>query len=441
MTLTNSNLRRVLRVRPGAIVSWLACVVIALGLSDPSLAASSGADVTVHDLYGSQHWGSEGTTHAYSVGTIACSQGTEPVSWCDDVNDGCLPGSTVTDHPVIGQNLYRLKDGRFEQIGMSWLKHGFSAVAVSSPGCGDGTCTQSFSERDHLEVGCTDAYSATRNGFQPLGKRSSVNPTTGEHPERPSSGGNGIDERLQVEQSDIEPGLNPGARYWVEGHYVAPDDAADGNAFNNTSYREVSFDAGTLELILIGSTQRQESAIRAWQSVDPDVEIVEVDLPNHFPAERFHAARRVSGSPGDWHYEYVIHNLNSDRGAGWFEIRFPGNANVSGAGFRDIDHHSGEIYDTSDWSIDIDFDQGSVRWSTATYAIDPDANALRWGTLYSFWFDSDQPLEGAIHTLGLFKPGTPMQVDEVTVPFPDAAFVFSDGFEWGDLSEWSSTSN
>lgn len=433
MTLSNSLQ---LTVASLLAVGWLT-----LDLPVASLAASGGADVTVHELNGTRHWGSEGTTHAYSIGTVACSQGTEPVNWCDDDNNGCLPDATVADHPVIGQNLYRLTNGRFEQIGMSWLKHGFSAVAVSSPGCGDGTCSQSVGERDHLEVGCTDAYSAAFNGNQPLGKRSSVNPTTGEHPVRPSSGGDGIDERLQVEEGDIDPSLNPGARYWVEGHYVAPDDADDGNALNNASYREVSFEIGTLELILIGSTQRRESAIAAWESVDPQVELVSVDLINHDPAERFHAARRVSGAAGDWHYEYVIHNLNSDRGARRFEIRFPGTVSVTAAGFRDVDYHSGEVYDTSDWSIDVDLAQGTVEWYTDPYAVDEHANALRWGTMYSFWFDADQPLEGVVHTLELFKPGAPSQVDQVVIPFPDATFVFSDGFEGGNLSQWSSSRN
>lgn len=420
-------------------VVTLLLVAASLAVVPPatSRAGSTGPDVTVHELSGTQHWGSEDDIHAYSIGTVACSQGTEPVNWCDSRNDGCLPGATVEDHPVIGQNLYRLKNGRFEQIGMSWLKHGFAAIPVGLDGCGDGTCTQLPSENDFLDVGCTDAYNALQNGNRPLGPRSSVNPATGEHPERPSSGSSGtIDERLQVEEGDIDPSLNQGARYWVEGHYVAQDDSRADNALNNTSHREVTFDPGTLDLILIGTTQRQSPAIAAWQAVDPNVELVPVDLPDHQPAERFHAARRISGQVGEWHNEYVIHNLNSDRAARAFEIRFPGSVSITSAGFRDVDHHSGEPYDTSDWAIEIEGARGLIRWSTDTYDVDEDANALRWGSMFSFWFDADEPLDGVVHTLDLFKPGTPQQVNQIAIPFLAPALIFSDGFESGNMSGW-----
>ena len=415
-------------------------MLLLLGLAGPGHAGGTGADVIVQELNGTQHWGSEGSIHAYSIGTVACSQGTEPLNWCDPNNTGCLPGATTTDHPVIGQNLYRLKDGRFEQIGMSWLKHGFAAVAPQSQntGCGDGVCDQPLSERDYLDVGCTDTYSATRNGLQPLGPRSSVNPTTGEHPLRPGFGGSGIDERLQVEQGDIDPNLNPGARYWVEGHYVAPDDAQDGNALNNTSHREVTFQAGTLELVLVGSTQREASAIAAWPAADPSVELVEIDLPCHQPAQRFHGARRISGQAGNWHHEYVLHNLNSDRSARAFEIRFPGAVSITNAGFRDVDHHSGEPYSTDDWTLEIDGPQGLVRWYTDSFDVDEDANALRWGTMYSFWFDSDEPLDGVTYTLELFKPGIPSRVE---IDFVQTTSLFCDNFESNDMTGWAGNTN
>ena len=38
--------------------------------------------------------------------------------------------------------------------------------------------------------------------------------------------GNSIFKRLQVLNTDLDPALNPGAQYFVEGQYVTKDDAA-----------------------------------------------------------------------------------------------------------------------------------------------------------------------------------------------------------------------
>ena len=59
-----------------------------------------------------------------------------------------------------------------------------------------------------------------------------------------------------------------------------------------------------------------------------------------------------------------------------------------------------------------------VTWSSPqTFPENANTNALRWGTMYNFWFVADvQPAEGEV-TLGLFRPGTPEVVSAmVSVP-------------------------
>ena len=45
-------------------------------------------------------------------------------------------------------------------------------------------------------------------------------------------------------------------------------------------------------------------------------------------------------------------------------------------------------------------------------------NALMWGTLYNFRFDSNIPPRTANATLGLFKPGTPSSIPVAAIPTP-----------------------
>ena len=147
-------------------------------------------------------------------------------------------------------------------------------------------------------------------------------------------------------------------------------------------------------------------------------------------------ARRVTetmrGGGLQYHYEYAVYNMNSDTSADGFVIDFPGVADFENVGFNDIDHHSGEPYDTSDWDIDANELTGTITWSAVD--VGANSNALRWGTLFSFWFDSDLPPDVMSHRLDLFK------IDEMLdVPFagaPEERPLFSDGFESGDTSAW-----
>lgn len=413
----------------------------ALDANKGSMGITTGPDVTIIHLSGIQNYGADGTIRGYAVGTDSCNIGSEPLNWCDD--NGCVSTVGGTEkHPVIAQNLYRLRDGRFEQIGMSWLKHGFLSTNSFDPDCvgNDGSdnptsCVSPPFGSDQLGVGCTDFYSAGLNGGRPMGRRSEVNATTGLFPFPPTGGGatGNSGQRMRVEEADLS---GAGDRFWVEGHYIADNDALGKNGLNNASYREVTVSTGSFNLTESGPTVRERAAIYAWQEADPSVEIVNVDIEAAV-TERFHAARRVtSAGGGTVRYEIAIHNMNSDRGARSFTVDFGGVTNITNVGFHDVDHHSGEPFDVADWTPTVDGAAGTITWSTDTFAADPNANALRWGTMFTFWFDADRGPEDASQTLGLFKDGSPTELD---VPFSNVGLpiIFGDNFETGDTTNWS----
>lgn len=404
---------------------WRHAAVALLWLVSTAAGAQVGPDVTVFTLSDITNYGASNGIRGYAVGTVSCNIGTKPLNWCDNPG-GCGQNTTSADHPVIAQNIYRIKDGRFEQIGASWLKHGFVSVNSSQAGCGTGTCQQPPLGGNQLGVGCTDPYGSSLNGSRPLGRRSEVNATTGVFP-HPIGGGGATAEvwnqRMAVAEADLNPALNAGARYLVEGHYVAPDDAVAGNGLNNASYREVTISGANFNLNLTGTTVRQRAAIQGWKDIDPSVELAFVDVPG-VTAQRFHVARKViEVTPGSlWRYEYAVHNLNSDRSADRFSISFANATIFTGVGFRDVNAHSNEPYDTADWPAATSGTQ--IQWEAPAFATPANANAIRWGTMYSFWFEANQPpSQVAGHTIRLFKTGSP----------PDVQFnfveLFTDGFE------------
>ena len=58
---------------------------------------------------------------------------------------------------------------------------------------------------------------------------------------------------------------------------------------------------------------------------------------------------------------------------------------------------------------------GSITWSTSSHETDPFANALRWSTLYNFWFEANVGPDASTVTVGLFKPGFPDSVTGNTI--------------------------
>jgi len=342
---------------------------------------------------------------AIAVGTRSCNLGTAPLSWD--------PFSTL--HPVIRSGMFRLKNDRFEQIGTSWVKHGFFATNETLGTC-QSSCLLDVGGYE-LNPGCTDAYEAVLNaGWSEIGPASAVNAFTGTNP-GPGTGYPGVspvDARLQIHYSDLDPSLNAGALYFVDGHYVTADDAAAGNADNNVSYRQalVSYNAAqdTYNVTVTNTTVDQEPAINAWQSADPQVQISKARVPGE--GLFLVAARATNIGATFWHYEYAIENINSDRSGGSFTIPLPPQAVVQNIGFHDVDYHSGEPYSRADWTVSLA--NNEITWSTVPYAQNQNANALRWSTLYNFRFDVNVAPDATTAILGLFKPGLPATVNVQT---------------------------
>ena len=416
---------------------------VTVSVAEPPPPPSIGPDVIVGAVPSVNHWGSVGTIHSYSIATTSCNIGDSDLLWISSTNE----------HPVIAQNMFRLKDGRLEQIGQSWLKHAF--LAINNGICG--LCNGHLGSV--LGVGCSDPYGAGLNGSQSLlGPKSEVNAATGLFPYPYVIGwqqtGNTIYKRLQVQEADL---ANAGALYFVEGHYVTADDATWGNQNNNASYRRITIDGGTLNASVAGSTERTVPAIQAWQdhglgvnTPDPDVTIVPIDVPGDGRFILGYKATDLGG--GIWHYEYALQNLNSDRSGQSFSVPIPACVTVTNEGFHDVFYHSGEPYDGTDWPVTVG--GGEVSWSTDDFTSDPNANALRWGTMYNYRFDADSPPTPVTVEIGLFKTGVPALVTagavgpDVRTLSPDITGPLSvpdgcvDAFDLGAmLAAWCSAVN
>jgi hypothetical protein len=389
------------------LVHLLSSLGLALSAGGSALAQSSGPDVIVGDIPNTCHYTPTPIDgkHAYSIGTTSCNLGDQNLLWHGGTNE----------HPVIATNMFRLLNGRFEQVGQAWPKHGFG----SDNGTLCGTCPRP-TDGTALGPGCSDAYDCFTNGLQVfLGPKWQINGATGvfPYPHAEGSGSGALYKRLQAAEIDL---ANPGALYFVEGQYIQFQDAAAGNDNNNASYRRITVDS-TFNLTLTDTVQRTKPAILAWADhgggagvPDPGVMITYVDIPDD--GRLIVASKATDLGGGVWHYEYAIQNLNSDRSAGSFTVPLQTSETAASLGFHGVLYHSGEPFDNTDWA---GAQAGAaVQWtSPQTFDQNPDSNALRWGTLYNFRFDSaaaPAAAPGAV-TIGLFKPGTPVTIDAAAI--------------------------
>ncbi|MBO0694852.1 MAG: hypothetical protein J2P56_02005 [Verrucomicrobia bacterium] len=385
-------------------------------------AVNPGPDVIVGDIEDVDDEGNNATQVGLAIGTDSCNIGDQPVDWF------ALP---QTDHPVVPQNLYRMSGGadnteRFEQIGQSWMKHTFEALEESicdtcqTNGCQTGT---------HLCPGCSDPYVSGLNGDQDLiGSRAWVNPFTGSFPSNANDHSghthDGVSHRILVNMTDLVPAQNPGAIYFGEAAYISPHEYTwcqahpdQCNMFNNFSHRKFSVSGGPtfFSFSPLSSTVRMQPAIEEWVATGATVNQLEPDPGND--GVWFMGYKVTNPSAGVWHYEYALFNMNLDRAIQSFSVPVTG-ANITNIDFHAPPQHPGWPHDgtvgdagfsSTPWGVDQQ--ASSITWSSETFATNPNANAIRWGTLYNFRFDADQPPQTTNATVGFFKTGDPMTVE------------------------------
>src|SRR5438132_2315090 len=187
--------------------------------------------------------------------------------------------------------------------------------------------------------------------------------------------------------------------------------------FNNFSYRQFSVSGGptSFNFSAVGNTVRMQPAIEAWVPTGATVNQNQPDPGND--GIWFMGYKVTKTSAGVWHYEYALFNENLDRAIQSFSVPLGAGVNLSNIAFHAPPQHPGWAHDGT--LGDAGFSStpwtptqiaNSITWATETFAQNQNANAIRWGTLYNFRFDADQPPQNANATVGFFKTGSPIMV-------------------------------
>jgi hypothetical protein len=351
-----------------------------------------GLDLSLYDVTSLSWIGRTGTypngNNALTLQTTSCNPGTVNVNW----NPPMAP-----THPGIIMAIYRVLNGKFEEIGWSWVKHGFLATNLNS--CG--TCHDPSGY--FLGLNCSDTYFGGNNSDQYyLGARDEWNPLTGAWTcagsyfsnyvndcvrRNTGSGLSVTDHRLQALDADLG---NSGATYYYEARYI---NAGDVNTYNNIASRRCSmtWNGSQWSFTTLDSTQVPGPTINRYG------ELRSTAQPQD-EGDIIVAVQTTSLGGGMYHYDYAVYNHTSDRQVRQFTIPMPANMTVQNMAFRDTDQDS-----TNQWTGS--YSGNAITWSTGAFG-NPSANPLKYGMVYNFRFDTNvQPVNGS-GSLGLFKPGS-----------------------------------
>ncbi len=352
---------------------------------------------------------------AYPNGTAAIAYGH---SWANCGNahvpwEDIGPGGMLDTFPYLAFLIAREHNGRMEQISnRSFVKYSYATFNFSGGPCG--SCQSGPS--GHFRMGCQDTYSSGFNAsFNYMGPADELDPwlgtrdTVGSYWDRgdpPVSGPAATDNikslnssmwstwspiknRVQMSEATLVEGgtLYAQAYAVIQGEPVSARD-------NNIMYRglNMSWGGSNWNGSMSGGSV-QGSVLEAWTGATNAIG------GNGNDDGRFMVAVKVTGPvAGLYHYEYAVQNIDNQRGAAAFRIPVDAAATVVNAGSKDIDNDG-----SNDWTF-------SRVGTEITFSAGVD-NALKWNTIYNFWFDCSH------------APGNSTTILDQAMPGPGAATV------------------
>ena len=306
--------------------------------------------------------------------------------------DGDLPANDARGarHPYIAINTYRLNaEGRLEQLGAAWVKHGWYAASASQgtvggangqPACGTGSCAGP--DNTALGANCSDTYGASLNvAADDVGPRSEINPRAAagitsdpgaigwtmqgswHNTMNRDSANTYKDNRVNntgaanrfytftgttqawklnnINVNDIKPAaLGATGKFFIEGYYVVNGDKYK---FNNVAYRR--YNVNGLSATSGASSVSMSTAGGATPTFTNDGphtfgpamldwgDRQAAMLPNT-EGTGYVSSRVVKLPAGQgYRYEYAVFNLDIDRELNSIEIPMPTFANPTSFGF------------------------------------------------------------------------------------------------------------
>ncbi|MCB1583735.1 MAG: hypothetical protein R3E90_03570 [Marinicella sp.] len=322
-------------------------------------------------------------------------------------------------HPFLVWNMYREIDGRFEQIGVSGVKHAFLTINSS--------CTVNCGNSHILWPGCEDVYGTGNNDSGgALGPREEIEAFKGTWVESPSffdqdgngsqdNSSNSTDEnRMVVDTGNLG---TPDTTYYISAWYVIRDDI---NIFNTMGYKQYATSVDVNGNAQLSQLSNLQTGPASDQYVTPDT----FDLNAGTASQRIlragegHltvAVKAVDLGGGLYRYNYMIENHDYDPQIQTISVPLHDTSTMTDFMFVDTDEFANNT-----WTV--------TRANNMLTLQAPAGNEIDWGILYSFSFTVNAaPVAGDVILTGL-ENGSDTFDSALIVPNV-SDLIFENGFE------------